>query len=614
MRAIDTARSKSSDLSLALGRLAQFGLAAAITVLLGGVVFVLGVRLLFLGRAYPGVSGAGRPMGGKNRLEAEVALAEELSYPRSGTLLFTDSAQQWAVRPYEVGLRIDTARMAEQVMGVGRDGPLIQQVREQLQAWSAGRSIPIIVTFDQAVAKRYLRNLAQAIDRPQIEASLSLEGVEVVMRNGQVGRELDIPATIEAITPSASQLIDAQVPLVIRETPPKVLDASEQAELAEQIISQPLVISGEDAGPWVFDPPALADMLRINLVYDGDESQYQVGLDTASLQAFLGSLAGELAREPRNARFIFNDDTRQLDLLESAVIGRRLNIGKTVEAINAGLLGDQHDISLVFDYIEPDVTDEATAEDLGITEAVSVVSTYFAGSSSERRQNIATASGAFHGLLIPPGATLSMAEVLGDISLDNGYAEALIIFGGRTIKGVGGGVCQVSTTLFRTAFFGGYEIIERHPHAYRVSYYEQGPGSPGPGFDATVFIPDVDFQFRNDTEYWLLSETYIYGDQLLWKFYSSSDGRQVDWRSSGPKNVEEPKKPIYREDPDLRKGKIKQVEWEADGMDVVVRRTVTRDGVLLHEDRIKTHYIPWRAVYEFGPGTDLPDKAKVVED
>jgi vancomycin resistance protein YoaR len=80
---------------------------------------------------------------------------------------------------------------------------------------------------------------------------------------------------------------------------------------------------------------------------------------------------------------------------------------------------------------------------------------------------------------------------LGDVSLDNGYAEALIIFGDRTIKGVGGGVCQVSTTLFRTAFFGGFPIVERYPHAYRVGYYEQtSSGAINPnyaGLDATVF-------------------------------------------------------------------------------------------------------------------------------
>ena len=105
-----------------------------------------------------------------------------------------------------------------------------------------------------------------------------------------------------------------------------------------------------------------------------------------------------------------------------------------------------------------------------------------------------------------------MADALGDVSLDTGYAEALIIFGDRTIKGVGGGVCQVSTTLFRTAFFGGYQIDERWFHAYRVKYYEQtasgGHDENLAGLDATVFAPQVDFRFTNDTPYWLLMETY----------------------------------------------------------------------------------------------------------
>ena len=106
-----------------------------------------------------------------------------------------------------------------------------------------------------------------------------------------------------------------------------------------------------------------------------------------------------------------------------------------------------------------------------------------------------------------------MGDALGDVSLDTGYAEALIIYGNRTIQGVGGGVCQVSTTLFRTAFFGGYPVVERYPHAYRVSYYEYTAGGDVDpdlaGLDATVFTPVVDFRFTNDTPYWLLMETYV---------------------------------------------------------------------------------------------------------
>ena len=206
----------------------------------------------------------------------------------------------------------------------------------------------------------------------------------------------------------------------------------------------------------------------------------------------------------------------------------------------------------------------------------------------------------------------SMAEAMGNVSLDEGYAEALIIFGGRTIKGVGGGVCQVSTTLFRTVFLGGYPVIERNPHAYRVGYYEQNSGgydSNLAGLDATVFVPVVDFKFQNDTPYWLLMETYFNpkNQTLTWKFYSTSDGRTVEWDTSGPTNVVEPPDPLYEENPDLAEGEIKQVDWAAEGADVTITRTVTRNGQVLFSDTFTTHYQPWRDIYQYGPGTDIDD-------
>ena len=123
------------------------------------------------------------------------------------------------------------------------------------------------------------------------------------------------------------------------------------------------------------------------------------------------------------------------------------------------------------------MTDQSTGEELGITELVKAETSYFYGSSASRVQNIQTAASKFHGLMVAPGETFSMATALGDITLDNGYAEAMIIIGGQTIKGVGGGVCQVSTTLFRTAFFSGFPIVERYADAYRVYYYEKVAGN-----------------------------------------------------------------------------------------------------------------------------------------
>ena len=178
----------------------------------------------------------------------------------------------------------------------------------------------------------------------------------------------------------------------------------------------------------------------------------------------------------------------------------------------------------------------------------------------------------------------------------------------------------MSTTLFRTVFFGGFPIVERHPHAYRVGYYEQvsggGINQNFAGLDATVFVPVVDFKFINDTPYWLLMETYVNpaSRSLTWKFYSTSDGRTVEWDTSGVQNVVEPEDPLYEENSELSEGTIKQVDWAADGADVTVTRTVYRDGGVYFSDQVITHYMPWRAVYQYGPGTDLPDDANKEEN
>ncbi|MDO9130979.1 MAG: VanW family protein, partial [Anaerolineales bacterium] len=269
----------------------------------------------------------------------------------------------------------------------------------------------------------------------------------------------------------------------------------------------------------------------------------------------------------------------------------------------------EHDIPLELTYIQPAVGNDATAQSLGITGLVSEQATYFRGSSSERIQNIQTASARFRGLLVAPGQTFSMAEALGDISLENGFQEALIISNGRTIKGVGGGVCQVSTTLFRTAFFGGYPIVERHAHAYRVGYYEQtayGYDKYLAGLDATVYVPLVDFKFTNDTPYWLLMETYPGASRLTWKFYSTSDGRTVDVSPSGPRDVVPAPEPLFQENSDLEPGEIKQVDWSAEGANVTVTRLVQRAGQVLSNDTFTTHYKAWQAVCEYGPGTENP--------
>jgi vancomycin resistance protein YoaR len=204
-----------------------------------------------------------------------------------------------------------------------------------------------------------------------------------------------------------------------------------------------------------------------------------------------------------------------------------------------------------------------------------------------------------------------MGQAMGDVSLDNGFTEALIIYGGHTIKGVGGGVCQVSTTLFRTVFFAGFPVVERVPHAYRVSYYEETSSGRDPkfaGLDATVYFPLVDFKFTNDSPYWMLMETDLGSDSLTWKLYSTYDGRTVSWNTTGPQNIVPAPNPSFVQNSDLNPGQITQTDYAANGADVDVTRTVMKSGAVYFKDEFKTHYEAWQAVCEYAPGMNDPQK------
>ncbi len=594
-----------------------------IITLLGGAIsgiilvfiFLVGYQLWFAGKIFPGVTISQTNLGGMTPQEAATLLKEKIAFPQQGHILLRDGEQTWLLTPEQLGLFFDPESTATQALVAGREGGLINRLQSQWSAWQYGKTLAPVFIFDKRVAYAQLNQLSNLINKPVFEADLSISGTDVVVNAGQVGRYVDIDATIAEIATLMHRTQDGEVSLVINETPPYIIDASAQAELAKNILSQPLKLTAENNSdsPWEFEPEILAGMLRIERVKDDSGSHFQIGLNATVLRDFLTKLAPQLQISPENARYIFNDETHELEVIKNAIIGRQLNVESTISEIQTRIVEEgNHEVGLVFDTNSPELTDDLKGVDVGITELVASETSYFYGSSADRVQNISVAASKFHGWMIPPGTTFSMASALGDISLDNGYAEALIIAGGQTITGVGGGVCQVSTTLFRTAFFGGFPIVERYSHAYRVSYYERvAGGGIDPrlaGLDATVYVPVVDLKFTNDSPNWILMETYVNPSysSIQWKFYSTSDGRSVDWTTTGPTNLEEPPDPKYKENPDLPEGKIKQVDWAAQGADVTVNRTVYRNEEIHFSDTFFTHYRAWQAVFEYGPGTEIP--------
>ncbi len=603
----------------------RYSLEHALLSILLGLLFFVAIFFLFItsfevwygGRIYPGISVDGMDMSGLTVQQAADRIAAQVAYPNNGKILLRDGTHIWSATPAQLGLYFDPQTTAQKAFEIGRQGVFTDQLKDQYAIFSSGSSLQPVMILDERATYAYLTTLAGEVDKPSVEASIELKGTEVSVRQGQIGRSLDIPKTTALISMQMRTLHDSIINLSIEEKKPQVLDATQQATLARQMLSQPLTIAlpkedADQSGPWVIDPQTLASMLTFELVKTDKGQQYQMNLNTDQLRSYLTQIAPTLVRTSQNPLMHFNDDTHQLEVAQHAVIGRELDVEGSINAIQEKLRAGEHTISMSMKYTNPGVTDTSTGESLGIRELVHAETSYYYGSSAARVQNITTAASKFNGVLVAPGEVFSMATTLGDITLDNGYAEALIILGNQTIKGVGGGVCQVSTTLFRAAFFAGFPIVERHAHAYRVYYYEKVAGNRVDpklaGLDATVFVPLVDFKFTNDTPNWLLMETEVNpaNSSITWKFYSTPNGRSVTMDTTGTTNLTPPPAPVYHENPDLAKGKIKQVDWAAEGADVSVTRTVTQDGQVVIQDTFNTHYQAWPDMFEYGPGTDVP--------
>jgi len=597
-------------------------LSAGLFVFLGVIiVWVVGYQLVYAGRIFPGVSVAGVDLSGLPPQDAALKLNQTLSYPINGKVLFRDGDKIWVASPVQLGMVFDASSSAQAAYRLGRSGGLFGALSGQIRARGFGYEVAPVVVFDQRVAYQYLQVLSQQVNQPVVEATLQLQGTEVTAKPGQSGRMLNVDATLLYLSAQLQTFRDGEVPLVVQESQPSIKDVSAQADTARSVLSQPLrlVISNaqsSDPGPWVYDVQILANMIGVQRVQNGDKVDVQVTLNPDTLRQMLAGIETQVDRQSSNARFHFDEATGQLVAITASNTGRKLDVDASLKAVNDALLKGEHTVPLVIQETQPSLPDTATAQQLGITQLLpnGQQTSYFWGSSNARIQNIKTAAGRFDGVLVAPGETFSMGETMGDVSLDNGFTEALIIYGGRTIKGVGGGVCQVSTTLFRTVFFAGFPVVERVPHAYRVSYYEEtASGADNPtmaGLDATVYFPLVDFKFTNNSPYWILMETNVdVGSRsLTWKLYSTFDGRTVNWDTTGPKNVVPAPSPSFVKNPDLKPGQITQTDWAANGADVNVTRTVSKNGAVLFQDQFQTHYQAWQAVCEYAPGVDDPQK------
>jgi len=590
---------------------------------------VAAYELHYAQRIYPGVRVANIPLAGLSLGQA-ATLIEDLLTPYPGpTVTLRYAGQSWVLTPADLGLEVDPLATAAAAYAIGRQGMasaqpmfsgpywlgLAADLQTQWQALRNGYVVTPTLRHDPNKAIYALKCIAQEVDLPPREGTVTISGLEITGVAGTPGRRMNLEATLAAVTQVAQQ--GGVVELSIEERQPAIVSVEQAMAKARGLLSRPLTLVAEGVDGR-HDFAVNLDTLRQWLVFAplaaGDGAlQLDVALDTAKVTAYLQEIAGRLNRPARDARLDFDPASGQAVVLSPSQAGQALDVEASLAAIEAALLAPDprtdspapRQITLTLTVLPPQVDSQKVAE-MGIVELVSQGTTYFAGSSPPRVHNIVTAAEKLRGVVIPPGQVFSFNQHVGDITAENGFEDSLIIWGDRTAVGIGGGVCQVSTTLFRAAFWGGFPIVERWAHGYVVSWYGE------PGLDATIYTPDVDFRFRNDTDHFLLIKPEVDLDRgrLTFYLYGTRPDRKVEIDKPVVSNIRPPEGPLYQEDPTLPSGVIRQVEWAKDGRDVLVRRRVIYgDGRVANQEFV-SHYRPWRAVFLYGPGTELPPAAR----
>ena len=322
--------------------------------------------------------------------------------------------------------------------------------------------------------------------------------------------------------------------------------------------------------------------------------------DYAKLDQLLKPLQEKIDVKPIDA--LFNFQNGRVTAFQLSTDGKAVDIPTLKEQIFTTMQATTRSekpqimtIKVPVKTIKPNIGTN-DAQKLGITELIATGTSEFHHSAESRVYNVNLAASRLNGLLVAPGETFSFVKAVGDISALSGYKQAYVIENGKTVLGDGGGVCQVSTTLFRAALKAGLPIVERHQHAYRVGYYEQ---DSGPGIDAAIYSPTVDMKFKNDTGHTILIQSYVnYNEsQLTFELYGTRDNREVT--INDPVILSESPAPetLYQDDPTLPKGEVKQVDFAAAGANVYFIRSVKKDGKIIISDKFVSNYRPWQAIF-----------------
>ncbi len=520
-------------------------------------------------RIAAGVTIAGVDVGGMSSAQARAELKRRFSSVEPQPVTFTAAGHAFRISPAELGVQPDwNAAIAQAQRAGSGSGPLRGFKRLGLRFF--GSDVKLQPRVFQAALVYELDRLAHDVDVSHSDASVQLRGGQPVVVPGRAGAQLDTKAAGPLILAALVGFQQGAVALPVHIDPVRVT-AAQLAPAAAQVrtaLSAPVRLS-IGLAHWRLTPAQLAPLL--DLPHGGTSSVRVAG---PAADAYFARLSRRVEYAPVDARFAVTG-TGGVRIVPSRP-GTTLDVVASAKALLAAALSPVHRVARLAVVEAQAKRTTADAKAMGITGTVSTYETFFGGVPN-RIHNVQVVAHLVDDQLIPPGKDWSFNGATGERTAAKGFLEAPVIINGELETGLGGGVCQVSTTVFNAAFEAGLRITARTNHALYISHYPLGR-------DATVNYPNVDLRFVNDTGHWLYLRTFVTGSSLRVTLYGTPDHRRVE--STASPLVSTGRVPVKRvKDPTMLKGKT---EIDTQGVPPqatsVERKVYAPNGKLLYDD------------------------------
>ena len=581
----------------------------ALATALGGLTYLDDT---YAGRIYPNVSIQGIDLTEMTPADAKVALRERFDRFLAAPVRFQYEGRSWEPTPEQIGLRVNLDAQVAEAMRVGRGNGLVNDLQQIATIWQQGLDLPLHLTVDAGQLQRYIGEIAGDIEQPAVEASLAVDTVAGVALNKESaeGRMLLLDDTVSEAIAGLSTLQPQVVPIRSQTLEPMLASADivSAQRTVEAMLQGPMELRFNDQ-TFALTQTDIAEMITITRLEEGQGPELNAQIDQQKLRKWVTRIADEIGRASVEPRVAWNGGN--LQIVREGRSAYKLDIDRAVERLNDVIMSGNRVMDLPVDEVQPGATPENLAT-LGINQLVASGKSDFAGSAPYRITNIKVGVALMNGILIPPDGEFSFNENAGAIDASQGFVEGYAIVGNRTQLEWGGGICQVSTTLYRAAFWAGLPFEEWNPHRFRISWYEKYEPI---GMDAAIFTGGgPDLRFVNDTGQWLLIEGIVddAAASVTFNIYGTKvPGRTVE--QLGPTITNEkpaPTQPVYIDDPE-HVGPPKQSDTARGGMDIEIVRVVKENGVEVRRSPFITRFQEWPNIFVKNPQTPLPPGAKL---